>query len=128
MRKQIGFAAQGVTSAAKAGRIPRLELRTLGAHGGRESGPQDSETARRQTFAMDIIERYRRRESSVEVVEEALIKTYLAGISEPKQEDLRQDRGLAEPADRRRSPVPLSAATIFRTIECAKDSGHYSGE
>src|SRR3954447_6151749 len=27
---------------------------------------------------------------------------------EPQQEDLRPDRGLAEPADRRRAPVPLS--------------------
>ena len=75
---------------------------------------------RRQTFETAIIERYRRRESSVE---EALIEMYLAGISvrrvediteaplghagkpkhglEPQQEDLRQDRGLAEPADRR---------------------------
>ena len=62
---------------------------------------------RRQTFETAIIERYRRRESSVE---EALIEMYLAGISvrrveditealwgtrehgvEPQQEDLRQD-------------------------------------
>jgi hypothetical protein len=80
---------------------------------------------RRQTFETAIIERYRRRESSVE---EALIEMYLAGISvrrveditaalghaskpehgvEPQQEDLRQDRGLAEPADRRGASVPL---------------------
>jgi transposase-like protein len=66
---------------------------------------------RRQTFETAIIERYRRRESSVE---EALIEMYLAGISvrrveditealwgtrvspstvsKPQQEDLRQDR------------------------------------
>src|SRR3984957_15987718 len=65
---------------------------------------------RRQTFETAIIERYRRRESSVE---EALIEMYLAGISppgrghhrgavghpcqpehgvEPEPEDLRQDR------------------------------------
>ena len=72
---------------------------------------------RQQAFETAIIERYRRRESSVE---EALIEMYLAGISvrrveditealwgtrvspsygvEPEQEDLRQDRGLAEPA------------------------------
>src|SRR6476660_4529342 len=80
---------------------------------------------RRQTFETAIIERYRRRESSVE---EALIEMYLAGISvrrveditealwgcqpehgvEPEQEDLRQDRGLAEPADRGRASVSLS--------------------
>src|SRR5450631_3978381 len=69
---------------------------------------------RRQTFETAIIERYRRRESSVE---EALIEMYLAGISvrrveditealwghasepehgvQPQQEDLRQDRGMA---------------------------------
>jgi putative transposase len=73
---------------------------------------------RRQTFETAIIERYRRRESSVE---EALIEMYLAGISvrrvednrsslgnagkpehrvEPQQEDLCRDRGLAEPAHR----------------------------
>ena len=83
-------------------------------------------TLRRQTFETAIIERFRRRESSVE---EALIEMYLAGISvrrveditealwgtaskpehgvEPQQEDLRQDRGLAEPADRRGASVPL---------------------
>jgi hypothetical protein len=81
---------------------------------------------RRQTFETAIIERYRRRESSVE---EALIEMYLAGISvrrveghyrsplghsgepehgfEPQQEDLRQDRSLAEPAHRRRASVSL---------------------
>nr|WP_319486287.1 transposase [uncultured Cohaesibacter sp.] len=69
----------------------------------------------RQTFETAIIERYQRRESSVE---EALIKSYLAGVSvrrveditdtlwgtlpwypgrgfEPEQEDIRQDRGMA---------------------------------
>ena len=82
---------------------------------------------RRQTFETAIIERYRRRESSVE---EALIEMYLAGISvrrveditealwgtrvspqhsvQPQQEDLRQDRSLAEPPHRRRASVPLS--------------------
>ena len=82
---------------------------------------------RRQTFETAIIERYRRRESSVE---EALIEMYLAGISvrrveditealwghagepehgvQPQQEDLRQDRGLAEPTHRRRASVSLS--------------------
>ena len=81
---------------------------------------------RRQTFETAIIERYRRRESSVE---EALIEMYLAGISvrrveditealwgtrgqpehsvEPEQEDLYQDRGVAESQDRRRASVSL---------------------
>jgi putative transposase len=87
---------------------------------------------RRQTFETAIIERYRRRETSVE---EALIEMYLAGVSVrrveditealcrrrasgtmghacfavdgvgPQQEDLRDDRGVAEPADHRRAPV-----------------------
>ena len=79
---------------------------------------------RRQTFETAIIERYRRRETSVE---EALIEMYLAGISvrrvgghhrsplghagepehgvEPQQEDLRQNRGVAESAHRRRASV-----------------------
>jgi len=80
---------------------------------------------RRQTFETAIIERYRRRESSVE---ESLIEMYLAGISVRRVEDitealwgtrvspstvsnlkdLRQDRGLAEPAYRRRASVPVS--------------------
>ena len=81
---------------------------------------------RRQTFETAIIERYRRREASVE---EALIEMYLAGISvrrveditealwgtrvtrdgvQPQQEDLRQHRDLAEPSDRGRAPLPLS--------------------
>jgi putative transposase len=40
---------------------------------------------RRQTFETAIIERYRRRESSVE---EALIEMYLAGISVRRVEDI----------------------------------------
>ena len=73
---------------------------------------------RTQTFETAIIERYRRRESSVE---EALIEMYLAGglgapcrghhrgaVGHarvavdgvgPEQEDLRNDRGLAQSAD-----------------------------
>ena len=120
---------------------------------------------RRQTFETAIIERYRRRESSVE---EALIEMYLAGISvrrveditealwgtrvspsygvEPEQEDLRQDRGLAEPADRRRASVSLprrdrdEAQLGWRGPQCfaaggqrgqfrgfPRDSGHLRG-
>ena len=70
---------------------------------------------RRQAFETAIINRYRRRESSVE---EALIEMYLAGVSvrgveditealwgtrrvaldgvAPQQEDLRDDRGVAQ--------------------------------
>ena len=65
---------------------------------------------RQQTFETAIIERYRRRESSVE---EALIEMYLAGSRyagygvheyrrrrcRPQQEDLRHDRGVAQSAN-----------------------------
>jgi putative transposase len=93
---------------------------------------------RRQTLET---ERYRRREESLE---EALIEMYLAGISarrvediteaasghpcqpehgvEPEPEDLRQDRGLEEPADRGRCHeaqlgrnVSLPAASAFNS-------------
>ena len=82
---------------------------------------------RQQTFETAIIERYRRRESSVE---EALIEMYLAGVSVRRveditealwgdagialdgvgaqQEDLRDDRGVAQSADRGRTPLRLS--------------------
>ena len=79
---------------------------------------------RQATFETAIIERYRRRESSME---EALIEMYLAGVSvrrvediteasvghagqcrhgqRAEPEDLRADRAVAERADRRRTPV-----------------------
>ena len=70
---------------------------------------------RAQTFETAIIERYRRRESSVE---EALIEMYLAGVSVRRVEDitealwgtrvLRDDRGLAQSSDRGRAPLCLS--------------------
>ena len=78
---------------------------------------------RQQTFETAIIERYRRRESSAE---KALIEMYLAGVlGAPRgrhhrgfvghsnvafhsvrreQEDLRNDRGVAQPADQTRAP------------------------
>src|SRR5215211_6733265 len=69
---------------------------------------------RRQTFETAIIERYRRRESSVEeagrghhggIVRHASVA--LDGIG-PKQKDLRDDRGLAQSSDRGRASVCLS--------------------
>ena len=45
---------------------------------------------RQQTFETAIIERYRRRESSVE---EALIEMYLAGVSVRRVEDIRRHCG-----------------------------------
>src|SRR6202035_4778598 len=81
---------------------------------------------RRQTFETAIIERYRRRESSVE---EALIEMYLAGISVRRVEDITEAlwgtrvspstvsnlnqkiyakiEAWREPADRGRAPVSL---------------------
>src|SRR5262249_44996270 len=81
---------------------------------------------RAQTFETAIIERYRRRESSVE---EALIEMYLAGVSVRRVEDITEallgtrvspstvsdlnkkidanDRSLAQSADRGRAPVCL---------------------
>src|SRR5262249_4095881 len=77
---------------------------------------------RQQTFETAIIERYWRRESSVE---EALIEMYLAGVSVRRVEDitealwgtrvspstvsdLNKNRGLAQSPDRGRAPVCLS--------------------
>src|SRR5262245_42156571 len=80
---------------------------------------------RQQAFETAIIVRYRRRESAVE---EALIEMYLAGVSVrrvedrgivghagvaldgvgPEQEDLRDNRGVAQSSDRGRPPVCLS--------------------
>jgi hypothetical protein len=80
---------------------------------------------RQQTFETAIIERYRRWESSVE---EALIEMYLAVVSVrrvedhrgavghagvtldrvgPEQEDLWNDRGLAQSADRGQAPLDV---------------------
>jgi putative transposase len=56
---------------------------------------------RRQTFETAIIERYRRRESSVE---EALIEMYLAGISVRRVEDITEALG-----------APVSARVRCRT-------------
>jgi transposase-like protein len=64
--------ALGITSATCR---PRLEVRL--------KVPR----LRQQTFETAIIERYRRRESSVE---EALIEMYLAGVSVRRVEDMRR--------------------------------------
>ena len=81
---------------------------------------------RRQTFETAIIERYRRRESSVESADRdvsggdfgpARGRHHRSALGdarepehgvEPEQKDLRQDRGLAKPAHRRRASVSLS--------------------
>src|SRR5262249_15538063 len=66
---------------------------------------------RRQTFETAIIERYRRRESSVE---EALIEMYLAGVSVRRVEDITEGLG-----GTRVSPSTVSDLNkkIYGTIE-----------
>ena len=93
---------------------------------------------RTQTFETAIIERYRRRESSVE---EALIEMCLAGVSvrrveditealwgtrgvahdaapDLEQEELRNDRGLAQPAGSRAN-IP----TVISMVSCSSARG-----
>ena len=123
-----------------AGRYERTEARrdTRAGHYERSLETKAGEVTlkvpklRRQTFETAIIERYRRREASVE---EALIEMYLAGVSVRRVEDITEalwgtrvspstvsdlnkkiyavpdlirDRDVAEPADRRRASVCLS--------------------
>jgi hypothetical protein len=82
MRRRIGCATPSVTSAARLDAIP-APARGLQTKAGevRLRVPK----LRRQTFETAIIERYRRRESSVE---EALIEMYLAGVSVRRVEDI----------------------------------------
>ena len=99
-------------------------------------------------FETAIIERYRRRESSVE---EALVEMYLAGVSVRRVEDITEalwgtrvststvselnqkiyaaDRELAEPADRRQPSVCISGRLVAeaelgrRGAECVAAGG-----
>src|SRR3974377_80185 len=66
---------------------------------------------RRQTFETAIIERYRRRESSVE---EALIEMYLAGVSVRRVEDITEALGGTRVSPPR---VPDLNKKIYGTIE-----------
>src|SRR5678809_811559 len=77
MPRRIGFAMRSATSAARrvATCAPAITSEV------RLRVPK----LRQQTFETAIIERYRRRESSVE---EALIEMYLAGISVRRVEDI----------------------------------------
>ena len=63
----------------------RYRSRRAGQAHRRIFGEEKVPKLRRQTFETAIIERYRRRESSVE---EALIEMYLAGISVRRVEDI----------------------------------------
>jgi putative transposase len=80
MPKRIGFAVQDVTSALKAGRT-----RAGGYEHSLQTVAGEVNLKVPQTFETAIIERYSRRESSVE---EALIEMYLAGISVRWVEDI----------------------------------------
>jgi len=85
MPRLIGCATRNATSAAKPGATPRA------GHYERKLQTKAGEVKlripklRAQTFETAIIERYRRRESSVE---EALIEMYLAGVSVRRVEDI----------------------------------------
>ncbi len=108
---------------------------------------------RRQTFETAIIERYRRRESSVE---EALIEMYLAGVSvrrveditealwgtkvspsfddqQPEQEGVQAYRGVANASDRGRISLCVSGRNCAqaqlgrRGQECFGAGGHWRG-
>jgi Transposase, Mutator family len=83
MPRRIGYAMRNVTSAARhAARAGHYE-RKLQTKAGQVK--LRIPKLRTQTFEMAIIERYRRRESSVE---EALIEMYLAGVSVRRVEDI----------------------------------------
>src|ERR1700704_6352227 len=85
MLRQTSSAALAVTSAARLVRTPgpAAMSRTLRTSAGGVNLKVPK--LRRQTFETAIIDRYRRRESSVE---EALIEMYLAGISVRRVEDI----------------------------------------
>src|SRR5215831_20071319 len=100
-----------------AGRYERTEARRdtrVGSYR-RKLGTQAGEVElkmpklRRQTFETAIIERYKRRESSVE---EALIEMYLAGVSVRRVEDITEALGVRachrpqSPTSTRRSTPP----------------------
>ena len=85
MPKRIGFAVQDVTNAHKAGRTPGPAVTNGRCNTVAGEVNLKVPKLRRQTFETAIIERYRRRESSVE---EALIEMYLAGISVRRVEDI----------------------------------------
>ncbi len=83
----------GINRLCQADKYQRSEARkdTRAGHHQRKLHPKAGEVTlnmpklRRQTFEIAIIERYRRREASVE---EALIEMYLAGVSVRRVEDI----------------------------------------
>src|SRR3954469_18476891 len=85
MPKLTSFAVPGVTSAARLGRTPELAATSGRCRPALARSISKVPKLRRQTFETAIIERYRRRESSVE---EALVEMYLAGISVRRVEDI----------------------------------------
>src|SRR5262249_32016600 len=85
MPRRIGCAMRNAMSAARRDGIPGPDTTSAACR------PKTGEVRlrvpklRQQTFETAIIERYRRRESSVE---EALIEMYLAGLSVRRVEDI----------------------------------------
>src|SRR5918997_2254747 len=102
-----------------AGRYERTQARTdtLAGHDERSLETRAGQVSlkvpklRRQTFETAIIERYRRRESSVE---EALIEMYLAGVSVRRVEDITE-----APWGPRGRPSPVSELNqqLYERIE-----------
>ena len=83
--KQTSSAVPAVTSAARLGRTLGLAVTIGRCRPALARSIFKIPKLRRQTFETAIIERYRRRESSVE---EFLIEMYLAGISVRRVEDI----------------------------------------
>src|SRR3954462_2331480 len=84
MLRQTSSAVLAVTSAARVVRTPGRAAMSGHCRPARAKGIARFQL-RRQTFETAIIDRYRRRESSVE---EALVEMYLAGISVRRVEDI----------------------------------------
>ena len=85
MRKRIGFAMRNGTSVARLVAIPGPVITNASCKTKAGEVRLRIPKLRQQTFETAIIERYRRRESSVE---EALIEMYLAGVSVRRVEDI----------------------------------------
>ena len=86
MRRQTSFAVRGSTNAPRPQGHAGGQLRSASADEGRRCDLTVPKL-RNLPFETAIIERYRRRESSVE---EALIEMYLAGVSVRRVEDITQ--------------------------------------
>ena len=116
-------------------RYPRRPLRAQPADQGWRGAAEGAEAWRHRTFETAIIERYRRRESSVE---EALIEMYLAGVSVRRVEDM--SGRAAFPCKReivagstpnavsaRAAPPAVSASAVASAWACCSSSASHQG-